>query len=54
MNPEFEECLKKGRIKKFSRGKSLVEKELKTARSDFERARFCLTTIHNLYTIVHK
>ena len=30
----FEECLKRGRIKEFSQGKSLVQKELKTAEQD--------------------
>jgi len=31
MNPEFKDCLKKQRIKEFSRGKALVNKELKTS-----------------------
>jgi uncharacterized protein (UPF0332 family) len=38
MNPEFQECLKKHKIKRFSRGKALVSKEMKTAKSDFEQA----------------
>jgi len=34
MNADFEECLRKKRIWEFSRGQSLVEKELKTAEKD--------------------
>jgi uncharacterized protein (UPF0332 family) len=36
---EYEECLKKRKIKPFSRGKALAPKEIETARSDLERAR---------------
>lgn len=39
MNPEFEQCLKKQKIKEFSRGKMLVKKEMQTARSDMEQAK---------------
>jgi uncharacterized protein (UPF0332 family) len=39
MNPEFQECLKKQKIKPFSRGKTLVGKELDTAKSDLEQAK---------------
>ncbi len=39
MNPEFESCLKKNKIRKFSQGKSLVEKELNTALKDFNEAK---------------
>ena len=38
MDPEFENCLKKGKIRVFSRGKALGDKELSTARSDLEEA----------------
>lgn len=38
MNLEYNDCLKRGKIKKFSRGKALVAKELETAASDLERA----------------
>lgn len=34
MSSEFQECLRKGRIREFSRGKFLVKKELKTAEQD--------------------
>jgi len=36
---EYDDCLKRGKIKPFSRGKSLAPKELETAISDLERAR---------------
>ena len=39
MNPEFEKCLKKNKIRKFSRGKFLAEKELKIAGSDLQQAK---------------
>jgi len=34
----YDECLKKGKIRSFSRGRSLAVKELKTAASDLDRA----------------
>ena len=56
----FEECLKKGRIKEFSQGKSLVPKELKTAEQDladakegFERGKYKWTTIQSYYAMFH-
>jgi len=39
MSFEYDDCLKKRRIKPFSRGKTLVQKELETGFSDLERAR---------------
>jgi len=39
MNPEFERCLRSQKIKIFSRGKILAEKELKVAASDLEQAK---------------
>jgi uncharacterized protein (UPF0332 family) len=39
MNIEYNDCLKKGRIKPFSRGKGLVGKELETAFSDLETSK---------------
>lgn len=39
MTKEFENCLKKGKIKKFSRGKNLAGKELRLAKEDFSSAR---------------
>jgi len=43
MNSEFERCLKRNKIREFSRGRFLVKKELKTAKSDLERARSSFT-----------
>jgi len=34
----YDECLKRGKIKPFSRGRALAAKELKTAASDLDRA----------------
>lgn len=39
MSREYEECLRKGKIRPFSRGKGLADKELKAASSDLHRAR---------------
>lgn len=39
MSSEYESCLKRGKIKSFSRGKLLASKELDTALSDLKRAR---------------
>ena len=56
----FEECFKKGRIKEFSQGKALVEKEVKTAQQDlidgkegFEREKYKWTTIQSYYVMFH-
>ncbi len=38
MSLEYEDCLKKGKIKPFSRGRALAPKELETAACDLERA----------------
>jgi len=35
---EYEECLKRGKLKSFSRGKDLAPKELETSAADLERA----------------
>jgi len=60
MNPEFEQCLKKQKIKEFSRGKALVDKELKTAKSDLEQAKasfnnrsYKWATIQSYYAMFH-
>ena len=45
MNPEFERCLKSQKIKVFSRGKMLADKELKVAASDLEQAKPLLRII---------
>ena len=39
MTLEYDDCLRKGKIRSFSRGKSLASKELETSASDFERAK---------------
>jgi len=43
MNPDFENCLKKNKIRKFSPGKSLTGKEITTAESDIKEAKESLT-----------
>ena len=60
MNPDFENCLKRGKIRVFSRGKALVEKELSTAHSDleeaqesFRRAKYKWSTIQSYYSMFH-
>jgi uncharacterized protein (UPF0332 family) len=60
MNPEFENCLKKQKIKEFSRGKALVDKELKTADSDLTQAKtsfknraYKWATIQSYYAMFH-
>jgi len=39
MSLEYDNCLKRGKIKPFSRGKNLAPKELEAAGSDLERAK---------------
>lgn len=39
MSSYFEECLKKGKIRKFSRGKFLVSKEIRLAKDDLKFAK---------------
>ena len=60
MSAEFQECLKKGRIKKFSRGRALVGKELGTAEQDLTDARdsfrlkkYKWSTIQAYYSMFH-
>lgn len=59
-NPNFEDCLKKGKIRKFSRGKALVEKELDSANSDLAAAKesfkdrnYKWATIQTYYSMFH-
>ncbi len=56
----FKECLKLGRIKEFSQGKALVNKELQTAKRDlldskegFEREKYKWSTIQSYYAMFH-
>jgi len=60
MSLEYEGCLKRGKIKPFSRGKALAPKELETAKSDLERARkthkegdYKWATIQVYYSMFH-
>ena len=60
MNLEYDNCLKRGKIKPFPRGKALIPKEIKTAKSDLERARktykdgdFKWATIQVYYSMFH-
>lgn len=60
MNSEFQECLQKGKIQEFSRGKSLAQKELDTAKKDFvdaldsfKRTKYKWATIQFYYSMFH-
>ncbi len=60
MNSEFQGCLKRKKIQDFSRGKSLVEKELKTAEQDllsaktsFGNKNYKWTTVQSYYAMFH-
>ena len=60
MTLEYDECLKRGKIKSFSRGSTLAPKELETAISDLERAKktykdgdYKWTTIQIYYSMFH-
>jgi uncharacterized protein (UPF0332 family) len=57
---EYEECLKKGKIKPFSRGKDLAAKELATAATDlataeksFKSGDYKWATIQLYYSMFH-
>ena len=60
MNTKFQKCLQKGLIKSFSRGKTLVKKELKNAKLDLNSARksfieknYKWATIQLYYSMFH-
>ena len=60
MSREHDECIKKGKIKPFSRGITLSPKEIETAKSDLERAKKTLkesdykwATIQIYYSMFH-
>lgn len=60
MNSHFEKCLNKGKIKKFSRGKFLVSKEIKLAQDDlkfakqsFQDKNYRWTIIQTYYSMFH-
>ena len=56
----FDEGLRRGRIKEFSQGKALVQKEIKTAEKDlsdgkegFSREKYKWATIQSYYAMFH-
>lgn len=60
MNADFEECLRRKKVWEFSRGKSLAEKELKTAEKDLsdgregiEREKYKWSTVQAYYSMFH-
>ena len=60
MTIEHDECIKKGKIKPFSRGVTLAPKELETAKADLETARktykegdYKWATIQIYYSMFH-
>lgn len=60
MNSEFEDCLRRKRIREFSRGKALVDKELRTAENDladgrksFDQESYKWATIQSYYSMFH-
>lgn len=60
MTLEYDDCLKRGKIKPFSRGKTLAPKEIETAESDLERAQktfkdgdYKWATIQIYYSMFH-
>jgi uncharacterized protein (UPF0332 family) len=60
MRIDYEDCLKKGKIRSFSRGKGLVDKEIQTAFSDLETAQktfndndYKWATIQLYYSMFH-
>lgn len=59
-NSNFEDCLKKGKIREFSRGKILVKKELESATLDLQAAEdsfkdknYKWTTVQTYYSMFH-
>lgn len=60
MSLEFEDCLKRGKIKEFSQGRSLSGKELKTAENDLRESqesykdeKYKWATIQAYYSMFH-
>ena len=59
-NTKYENCLKRGKIREFSRGKALVSKELnlalsdyKTAQESFKKENYKWSTIQTYYSMFH-
>lgn len=60
MSIEYDDCIKRGKIKPFSRGPALAPKEIEAAESDLERAKktygeddYKWTTIQTYYSMFH-
>ncbi|MBN2093753.1 MAG: HEPN domain-containing protein [Candidatus Zambryskibacteria bacterium] len=60
MNPEFEQCLKRNKIREFPRGKAIMTKTLEIAQRDLERAEktfndkdYKWATIQSYYSMFH-
>jgi uncharacterized protein (UPF0332 family) len=60
LNPDYEDCLSKGKIRPFSRGKSLARREIESAAVDLERAQktysegdYKWATIQVYYSMFH-
>jgi uncharacterized protein (UPF0332 family) len=60
LNPYFEDCLRKGKIRPFSRGKSLSRREIESAAFDLDRAQktyrdkdYKWATIQVYYSMFH-
>jgi len=60
MTVEYDDCIKRGKIKPFSRGPALAAKEIEAAESDLSRARktygeadFKWATIQTYYSMFH-
>ncbi len=60
MNPEFERCLKRNKIREFPRGKALISGALKTAQEDlgtaeksFNEKNYKWATIQSYYSMFH-
>jgi uncharacterized protein (UPF0332 family) len=60
MSAEFQECLKRKKIREFSRGKELFQKELDTAQKDldsantsFDNKNYKWSTIQSYYSMFH-
>ena len=53
MIKNFADCLKTGKIKKFSRGKDLAAKELRLAKEDLKTAQISLKDENYRWCIIH-
>ena len=61
MTTEYSNCIKRGKIKPFSRGKSLAVKELESGESDLQRGKktfaysdYKWSTVQSYYAMFHK